>query len=377
MFLIDKYKTNKILPSYNIISNLLFSLNMHNQIFNNIDSVVKLNYNEFKDIIYNMEHDKWKYANLPHLILYGPEGCGKEFLVNIILETIFTKKSVQVEEVEYIINSYSNTKTKINIKQSKHHIVIEPNNNGFDKYLIQEIIDEYANSEILNVFKYNNLYKIVIINLIDNLSYYAQASLRRTMEKCANKCKFIFICNQLSKIQEPLKSRCLMVRIPMPNKIQLTNMILQIAELENIKLTGNDIIEIINNSNNNINKVFWLLEIKLYKIDNYNFWQNNIYKIINIIFDINNYNSKNMNEIITQIRELLYQLFITNIDFHIIIKELMICLKNKINNNIIKKEIINYTSIFENRICSGTRHIVHIEAYILKIIQLLYNNNLI
>ena len=30
------------------------------------------------------------------------------------------------------------------IKQSKHHIIIEPNNNNFDRYLIQDIVKEYA-----------------------------------------------------------------------------------------------------------------------------------------------------------------------------------------------------------------------------------------
>ena len=62
-------------------------------------------------------------------------------------------------------------------------------------------------AQILTVLKYKKLFKVVIINTIDNLSYYAQASLKRTMEKYADTCKFIFISNQLSKINEPLKSR--------------------------------------------------------------------------------------------------------------------------------------------------------------------------
>ncbi len=51
MFLIDKYKNSTLLPSYNIITNLLFSLNTHNQIFNNIDSVIKLKKTDFKKVI--------------------------------------------------------------------------------------------------------------------------------------------------------------------------------------------------------------------------------------------------------------------------------------------------------------------------------------
>ena len=49
--------------------------------------------------------------------------------------------------VEYTISGYGNSKTKVKIKQSKYHIVIEPNSNGFDKYLIQEIIQNYARIE--------------------------------------------------------------------------------------------------------------------------------------------------------------------------------------------------------------------------------------
>ena len=127
------------------------------------------------------------------------------------------------------INGYGNTKTKVNIKQSKYHIIIEPNSNGFDKYLIQEIIQDYAKIELLNILKYKKLFKIVVINKIDNLSYYAQASLRRTMEKYANTCKFIFICDQLSKIIEPLRSRCLLIRVPLPTNNQIMETLLHIS----------------------------------------------------------------------------------------------------------------------------------------------------
>ncbi len=368
MFLVDKYK-NEIMSG--VVNNLLVSLNTHNIIYNNIDNIIKLPQNEFINIIDNLEHGNWKYANLPHLLFYGAEGCGKEFIIQNLLEKIFTKKSVELQDTEYTINGYSNTKTKVMIKQSKHHIVIEPNNNGFDKYLIQEIIEEYAKTEILHVLKYKHLYKIVVINTIDNLSYYAQASLRRTMEKYADSCKFIFISNQLSKIHEPLKSRCLMVRVPLPTNNILLSIALNIGFKENISLDGKDIINIINKSNNNINKLFWYLELKKNNVSNDVSW----YKLIDIIVDEllnkNNYTIKNLPDLIKQIRELLYQLFITNIDFHIIIKEIMNNIKNKIDNNILKYHIIEETSKFENRIAQGTRHIVHLEAYLIKLIKIL------
>jgi replication factor C subunit 3/5 len=191
------------------------------------------------------------------------------------------------------------------------------------------------------------------------------------MEKYADSCKFIFISNQLSKIHEPLKSRCLMVRIPLPTTEMSTNMILNISIKEDILLTGNDIINIITKSNYNINKVFWLLELLKYNIPNKDDWSDLIEIIVNEILNKKNYNIKKMPELIKNMRDLLYQLFITNIDFNTIILSIMNNIKYKINDNIIKYKIIEETSKFENRIAQGTRHIVHLEAYLIKLIQIL------
>ena len=379
MFLIDKYNTdsNKLFCHQKILKKLLESFNIHTQIYENINTIVKKPYDEIYDIIDNMENGAWKYANFPHLLIYGAEGCGKEYIVTNLLEKIYGKKAIAINEVEYIINGYSNTKTKVLIKQSNHHIIIEPNNNGFDKYLIQEIIEDYAKTELLSILKYKKLFKVVIINLIDNLSYYAQASLRRTMEKYANQCKFIFISNQLSKINEPLKSRCLLIRVPLPTDTMIFNIILYISHLENIKLSISEMKNILSKSDNNINKTIWLLEMKKYNITNTSEWYDTLIVLADIILLKDNYTTQNMTHIIKNIRELLYILFITNIDFNIIIRKLMLILLSKIKkivkNNIIKymNEIVSITSEFEYRITKGTRNIIHMEAYIIKIICLI------
>ena len=374
MLLIDKYKTDAIMPSYDIINKLLYSLNTHNMVYDNINVIVNKNNREFKTIIDKMEHGEWKYANLPHLLFYGPEGCGKEFVVDILLEKIFTKKSTMLQETEYTINGYGNSKTKVMIKQSQHHIMIEPNNNGFDKYLIQEIIEDYAKSEIIQVLKYKRLYKIVIINLIDNLSYYAQASLRRTMEKYANTCKFIFISNQLSKVHEPLKSRCMMIRIPAPTYTMIMSTIMNIAIKEQIKLTGNNIMDIISYSKNNINKAIGMLELVSYNIPLDKMWYKVIDLLVDMIMDTSQYNKNGIFDMIEGARNMMYQLFITNIDFHTVIKTIMIEIKKRVDNNKFIYAVICETSKFENRISQGTRHIIHMEAYIIKLIDLYYKN---
>ena len=397
MFLVDKYyqDTNYITYHQSIIDKIIDSFDAHNHIYNNIDNIVKLPKNEFAKIINDLEYSVWRYSNFQHLIVYGPTESCKEYLVNKLLKQIYGSKNIELKDVEYIVSGYSNTKTKIIIKQSKYHIIIEPNSNGFDKYLIQEIIQNYAKSELLNIIKYRKLFKIVIINKIDNLSYYAQASLRRTMEKYSNTCKFILISDQLSKIIEPIRSRCLMIRIPLPNKLQILESILYICYNEKIKISNKKIFEIVKKSNNKINHAIWLLEMYKYNIEYNTNWEiiiNNIVdiilnfnkkEIINIDYKLNNnelsiYNNNNYKLLynsIKKIREYFYILFITNISTQLIIRKIMIKLLENINDLKLKYYIINITSIFEQRLSLGTRHIIHIEAYIIRLIYLFLNND--
>lgn len=375
MFLVDKYfnDSNQYVWHHSIIEKILDSFDTHTDIYSQIDNVMKKPEDEFEKIITNLQCGIWKYANFQHLVVYGKPGSGKDFLVNKMLEKIYGKNNIKLNEVEYTINGYGNSKTTVNIKQSKFHIIIEPNSNGFDKYLIQEIIQNYAKTELLNILKYKRLFKIVVINKIDNLSNTAQASLRRTMENYANTCKFIFICDQLSKMIEPLRSRCIEIRVPLPNNIQIINTLLHISDMEKIDLSDEDTCYILKNCNQKIHNAIWLLELK----KNGCIFNNSKDKIINeivlMIINKKNYNSKNIYNVLKRCRELFYKLSITNIQTNEIISEIMRKLILCFDNINIKSNIIEITSIFELRKSQGTRHIECIEAYLIRLIYLFSN----
>jgi replication factor C subunit 3/5 len=375
MFLVDKYfkDSNHYVWHHSIIEKLLDSFDTHNEVYSKINNIINKPLPEFEKIINNLDSGIWRFANFQHLVVYGKPGCGKEFLVNKLLEKIYNKENTKLNDIEYVINGYGNSKTKVIIKQSKFHIVIEPNSNGFDKYLIQEIIQNYAKTDILNIFKYKRLFKIVIINKIDNLSNTAQASLRRTMEKYADTCKFIFICDQLSKMIEPLRSRCIEVRVPLPNNIQILNTLLHISHIEKIDLKSNDILEILENSNQKIYNAIWLLELKKYNYIFDNSKDKILDTIVFMITNINNFNNKRTLNVIKKCRELFYKLSITNISTQEIISEIMIKLLKCFDDINIKSNIIEITSIFELRKSLGTRHIECFEAYIIRLIYLFSN----
>lgn len=375
MFLVDKYyqDSNYIICHQPIINKIIQSFDTHHAIYENINEIVKLPNSEFHKVINNLEYETWRYANFQHLIIYGPIGCGKEYLVNKLLEQIYGKSSIELKDVEYVISSYSNTKTKIMIKQSKYHIIIEPNTNGFDKYLIQEIIQDYAKSELLNIIKYRKLFKVVVIDKIDNLSYYAQASLRRTMEKYSNTCKFILISDQLSKIIEPIRSRCLMIRVPLPSRYNIVETILYISQKEQIDISWHTINDIIDKSDNKVNHAIWLLEMYRYNISYDRDWEIIIENIVAMILNTNMNNNSKLLQTIKRFREQFYILFITNISTQLVIKKIMVRLINSVDTLKLKNYIINITSIFEQRLSQGTRHIIHMEAYVIRLIYLLSN----
>jgi len=374
MFLVDKYQkdSNYITCHQDIIEKLLDTFDSHQKIYKESSELVKKNKSEFRKIIKELETKSWRYSNLQHLVLYGPKGCGKEYVVDNLLKKIYG--NIETKEIEYIISGYSNSKEKVMINQSKYHIIIEPNNNGFDKYLIQEIIQEYAKTENLTIFKYKKLFKIVIINKIDNLSYSAQASLRRTMEKYADTCKFIFICDQLSKIIEPLRSRCLLIRVPLPSDVQIIETITQISLLENIKLEKNDYKYILDNCESKVNNAIWLLEMKKFNVPNTHSWKLVIDSMVNILIETDELNNKVITEFIKNIREYFYILFITNIDVKKILTSLMVSIIEKVDNIILKHEIIEIISKYELRISQGTRHIVHLEAMMIDVLTFLYKS---
>ena len=372
MFLVDKYynELDNIHSYQIIIDNVMKSIDNNNIFYNNIKTIINKPNNEVKLYLDNLFNEKIRYNNLQHLIVYGLTEIGKKYIINKILENIYGKTIYDIKDVEYLVSGYSNIKTKITIKQSKHHIIIEPNSNGFDKYLIQEIIQEYAKTQTLNIIRNCHEFKIIIINKIDKLSYYAQAALRRTMEKYSQTCKFILINDQLSNIIEPLRSRCLLVRVPLLSKPDILLVLLNIIKHEEIIIPCNHINNIINSSNNKINKALWLLNMYKYEINYDDNWLTIIDNIINTLIDKKNYTPNKLFTVIKYVRQQFYTLFITNILTQKIIKTIMNKLLILTEDIELKYKIIELTAEYENRLHQGTRHIIHIESYIIKLIKL-------
>lgn len=60
------------------------------------------------------------------------------------------------------------------------------------------------------------LLAVLILTEVDQLTKDAQHALRRTMEKYTATCRLILCCNSTSKVIDPIRSRCLGVRVSAP-----------------------------------------------------------------------------------------------------------------------------------------------------------------
>lgn len=329
----------------------------------NKSAMVKNSYfhNELLKMLQVMSMDE----SIPHMIFYGPEGSGKKTLIKLFLEMLYDSDVNNITNTEYIVTGSGNKPHNITVKQSNYHIVIEPNNNNFDRYLIQDIVKEYAKKVPLNVFKSKRIFKTVLINGIDNMSYYAQTSLRRTMEKYSGTCRFVMWGHTLSRIIDPLKSRCICLKTQSPTEKELFKYAHQIVAQENIKIGLCELLKLINEANGNIKKVLWFLELVKVKYSRETIYETKINEIIDNILKID----LNM---VQEIRRVLYNIMITNIDGSRIITDIMetMCKSKKVSENA-KYFIRESAARIEHNLIRGRREIIHLDSFVISVINIL------
>jgi replication factor C subunit 3/5 len=361
MFLIDKYRItdNFNILYHNEIYDKLFEKKNFNKLLNQENQKIQ----KLKDIICG------DYNNFPNIFVHGHAGSGKKTLINLILKDMFGDDIYNIQKKEYSIMLFGNKKEIVQLDQSDYHLIINPTNSAFDRYLIQDIVKSYCSQFTLDMVKNKNKFKVVVINNIDKLSYYAQTSLRCSMERYIHNCKFILCGYNMSKIIDPLKGRCLSIRLPKPTNNDIYRLLFNISAKENKILKNDDYEDIITKANRDPKYAIWLLENKYLGLNiELIFWQNNIKKVVDIIENI--INTKNVKiEELMNIRSLIYEVYITNIDENSIMIELFLELNKKIKTD---ENAILITKLFRKydyRNIIGKRLMIQIEALIFNLIK--------
>ena len=307
-----------------------------------------------------------KKKQVLNTIFYGPPSSGKNTLLKSFLLYFYNmehKKNI-FYSTKYITTSIGNTEIKY-IKNNYFYEIDAYEQAFNDKKILSEFIIELSKNSNVS----NNSFKIIIIKNSNYLSLDCQYALRRIMESLQKVSRIIFLTNNLSKIDDSIKSRCLLIRVPYPSKEDLHNLISHVVQKENIQLTDELKSKIIFNSGMKIDTLLTMLQF-------YNI--NNDEKIIfssylNIIHDIiDKLNSKDILTI-REIRNKLYDLLIMNISSSTIFsKTLEILMKKKSYKHIIDK-IIESICIYDNNSKYGYRDIYHLETFFVYLVKLINN----
>jgi len=103
-------------------------------------------------------------------------------------------------------------------------------------------------------------FKIVILDEADSMTHHAQAALRRTMEKQSRTTRFCLICNYVSRIIEPITSRCAKFRFkPLKSDILETKLRI-ISEKESVDCDDAAMAALIQTSEGDMRKAITYLQ---------------------------------------------------------------------------------------------------------------------
>jgi len=194
--------------------------------------------------------------DLPHLLVYGPNGAGKKTRVMAFLAEIYGNGVYKLKQDnwEFKVSPTSSTKVDCSVLSSNYHIDITPAEcENYDRVVLQKLIKEVASTQQIDV-KTQKSFKIIVINEVDRLSREAQAALRRTMEKYVSVCRLILVCENLGRVIQPLRSRCLLMRIPAPKTNEISNVLKKIAKKEGLNINESLIAKIAEESERNLRR---------------------------------------------------------------------------------------------------------------------------
>mmetsp|Transcript_31601 Transcript_31601/g.61907 ORF Transcript_31601/g.61907 Transcript_31601/m.61907 type:complete len:354 (+) Transcript_31601:33-1094(+) len=307
-------------------------------------------------------------GDIPHLLFYGPSGGGKRTRIRAVLRELYGS-GVEKLKICNKIFTVGSSKRKVEIAtlQSNYHIEMCPADAGVsDTHVITEVIKEIAQTHTLDPTT-QRAYKIVVLNEVDRLSQQAQNALRRTMEKYMMTCRIFMCCESSCRVIDPLRSRCLGIRVPAPETKEIVGVLTHIAKKEKLVLSEKLATKIAESSDRNLRRAILMFEAT--KVQQYPFqadqkvnssdWEMYIDGIVDAI-------TQDQSPLrLLQVRSKLYELLGNCIPPDVIMKTMVKKLLSRLDDAL-KPKIIEFAAFFEHRMKIGSKPVYHLEAFVAK-----------
>jgi replication factor C small subunit len=175
--------------------------------------------------VFKTSLDQWiKQQDIPHILLYGPAGTGKTTAAKLIVANL---------DCDHIYINCSDE-------------------NGIET--IREKVKSFASAATFRALK------VVIMDEADFLTINAQAALRNVIETFSKTTRFIFTCNYVERVIDPIQSRTSVFEVLPPSKSEVAKRCVQILDEVACNRSTDDIVAIVNKTYPDIRKTLNLLQ---------------------------------------------------------------------------------------------------------------------
>lgn len=312
-------------------------------------------------------------SEFPHLIIYGPEGAGKKTRMHCFLSEVYGEGIYKMNTFQ---KEYKNKSKNIPyyVTSSNYHLEFCPADSGInDKFIISYVIKETSSFAQLDE-ETQKSFKVIVLLEADKMSKDAQSALRRTMEKYSDNCRIIMIANDLSKIIEPIRSRCFALRIPSPSDEELKQNLQNIIKCEALDINDEQIKEVISKHGKNVRECINVLQMtslgnysdRIFEPEFSGVFDNIVKKVLK------DRSAKALYETRSMFYELTQQGFSGS---GIIYNLVTLFIKEKSISENCKKKIIDLAKVYDLRSNSGSKDTIHLEAFTANVMYILAKDN--
>lgn len=165
-----------------------------------------------EEVVAALQHSL-KTGELPNLMFYGPPGTGKTTVALALMKQFFGRE-------------WRSRVKELNASDER----------GISA--VREKVKTFAQLSIGGDAGSSPRFRVIILDEADSMTHDAQAALRRIMEEFVQATRFILICNYVSKIIEPLHSRCSKFRFQLVGAEFQKARLLHICSQENVTMSA-------------------------------------------------------------------------------------------------------------------------------------------
>ncbi|KAL7894771.1 P-loop containing nucleoside triphosphate hydrolase protein [Trichoderma sp. SZMC 28014] len=181
-------------------------------------------------------------SNLPHMLFYGPPGTGKTSTILALAKELYGPEMIKSRVLE------------LNASDER----------GIS--IVRQKVKDFARMQLTNPPPYYKdkypcpPFKIIILDEADSMTQDAQSALRRTMETYSKITRFCLICNYVTRIIDPLASRCSKFRFKSLDQGNAKRRLESIAEAEGVTLEDGAVDALIKCSEGDLRKAITFLQ---------------------------------------------------------------------------------------------------------------------